>query len=236
MATTTVVEIIERAKSAADMVSSGFVTTAEWVRWLNVENRWLAKFVARSGYVMFESPLTIAATGAVSYPLTVGDHDPLAILGVYEYVGGRYRRLKQGDVFDGPPHVDTTTAGSAEYFRVWQSSTTILSISFFPNPATGTYIVMTIPDPATLTVNSSVYFPTSMEERLVLGLARRALAKEESSTTEINRMIQECEREVEELCWDRVMAGHQQVRNVDKIERGWLDRPQVPSRERWLWV
>jgi hypothetical protein len=229
----TVTEIIERAKSAADM-RDNFVTTTEWVRWLNVENQQLRLAMARAGWVLDEGREDITANGALSYTL----NDPLCVLGVYEYDGQtRYRRLRHSDLMDGAGYHDEVTNGAASTFRVyWDASNGALRIRFWPIPTSGTYKVFVINQPALLTSGSSVNYPAGIEERLVLGLARRALAKEESNTAEMTRQIREMDAHIESLCFDRVLGGHQTVRNVDKVERGWTNTPYIPSREQWLWV
>jgi hypothetical protein len=129
------------------------------------------------------------------------------------------------------------TTGAASVFRVyWDEANDGLRIRFWPIPTSGLYKVFTVNQPTALTSGSSVRYPAGVEERLVLGLARRALAKEESNTSEMTRQIREMDAHVESLCFDRVMGGHQQVRNVDRVERGWTDAPQIASPDQWVWV
>jgi hypothetical protein len=112
-----------------------FVTTAEWVRWLNVENQTLRLAMARAGYVLDEGREDITATGALSYAL----NDPMAVLGVYEYTDGqRYRRLRHSDHMDGAGFHDEVTTGAASVYRVyWDEANAGLRIRFWPIPTSG---------------------------------------------------------------------------------------------------
>jgi hypothetical protein len=231
MASTTVTEIIERAQAAADM-HDNFVTSTQWLRWLNVEYRALALFILRSGYVFTENTETITANGSLTYEF----NEPLVILGVYEYKDQRYRRIEHSDMMDGAGNIDEVTTGPARFFRVYQAASGKVGMQLWPIPQSGTYKVRKVVIPVAVTLTDSIELPAGFEERLVLGLARRALAKEESSTAEISRQVDEADRYIEEMCFDRVMAAHQSVRNVDKVERGWFPYPQYPTRERWYWI
>lgn len=234
MPTIQVTEILERAKSASDM-RDNFVTTTEWLRWLNVEYKMLENYILRHGYALRESREDITANGAESYDI----EDPMVVLGVYELMSsGRQRRLRHSDVMDGAGHVYFSTAGptgSASTFNIIQAGDNEVKIRFHPRPASGTYQVYIISEPVALAIDDEVQYPAGLEERLVLGLARRAVAKEEGDTRELSRQIREFDAHIESFCFDRVMAGHQQVRNVDKVERGWADRAGTPDPADWIW-
>ncbi len=238
MASVTVVEIIERAKAAADMTDN-FVTSTQWLRWLNVENRRLEAFIARTGYVLHEKTQVITADGSQGYSISP---EPMVILGVYEYKSNRLRRLKHSDLMDGAGLTDLNVVGPAQTFRFAQTDDDVdtgegnLNLFFFPAPAEGTYLFQYIAIPETLAIDGIVSYPANIEERLVLGLARRALAKEESATSELTRQITEQDQYIEEFCFDRLFGAHQQIRNVDRVERGWLPYPQIPTSQFWMWV
>lgn len=236
MASYAVSELIERAQAAADM-HDNFVTPTQWLRWFNVENRALALYIARSGYVLKEGREDLVGGTTINASGEASISEPLAVLGVYHLDSGRYRRLRHSDNMDGAGFIDTVTTGDARYFRVFQNTNGEVTLQFWPIPTSGIYLVFIIEIPVAVTlVTDTVNYPPGFEERIVLGMARRALAKEESDTREMQRQILETDKYIESVCWDRVMAGHQQIRNVDKVERGWTNTPQVPSREFWHWV
>ncbi len=82
-------------------------------------------------------------------------------------------------------------------------------------------------------MDTSVNYPLGFEERVVLGLARRALAREESDAREIIAQIRECESTIEEAVSDRVFAQHSAVRNVDSDVRGWRRSVHYPDPASW---
>lgn len=229
----TVATLIERARSAADM-RDNFVTSTEWLRWLNVERYLLDVFLARNGVLTQQNTATVTANGAASYTITA----PMAVLGVYEYKNSRYRRLKAADAIDGAHRQSDITGNTANFYSLLTTSgSEDLQLILYPNPSSGTYKVSTIAQPTALTLTTdTVTYPMGWEERLVLGLARRALAKEESPTDNVSRQINEIERHIEESAWDRVYASNQAVRNVDKVERGWSSHPTYPDPSLWYWI
>lgn len=233
MPTFTVLELVDRAKAAADMLDD-FVTPAQWEAWVAVERMSLERLIMQAGYVLTEAVVTINANGATSYPLT-GGGDLLAILAVYEVVDGRYRRIRSDDIFDGKAGRDTADTGFASRFRVKQGAPGELEIAFYPRPTTGTFHVVYIPAPEAAGLNDPVSYPLGWEERIVLGLARRALAKEETVNPSIEAEIRRIEEHIEETAWNRMYASSgARVRNVDKVERNWFDSPEVPARDYWV--
>jgi hypothetical protein len=121
---------------------------------------------------------------------------------------------------------------------VFQNAGGQTSIQFYPRPASGTYTAVIVDEPVALTLSDSVNYPAGLEEWLVLSLARRAVAKEEGDTRELTRQLAEQEAYVERFCWDRVAGGRAAVRNVDRVERGWVraDLMGTPSRDQGYWV
>lgn len=232
MATTTVLDLIARAKTAADKTNSNHVSETEYVRQLNVDLPVLASMIARHGYVLKMGREDIAADGSLQYEIA----DPIAILGVYELDSGRYRRLQHSDIYDGAGFIDNVTTGPATMFGVTQNSGDQTTIKFWPIPDSGTYQVFTIDLPAVVTAASSITYPAGFDEWLVLRLAIFALSKEESSTGHLERRLEKVEKYIEAFAWDRVMAGHQQIRNVDRVERGWSRFPYIPSRDFWYFI
>lgn len=232
MPNVTVETLIARAQTAADMADGDFVNTEEWLRWLNVERQALDVRIAREGLVLREAQETITATGAFEYSIS----DPLAVLGVYQLKDGYYRRLRHSDLMDGAGYQDLgVTHGDPVMFRITQNTDNEITIRFYPNPTTGTFIVKTIPEETELEIDDEVSYPLGWEERIVLGMARRAVAKEEGDTREFLRQIAEIDSHIETSASDRLFGAHFSVRNVDKVERGWLPFPYIPTREQWLW-
>lgn len=237
MPATTVSELIARAKAAADMEDSGFVTTAQWLRWANLEHRMFYAWLARQGYA--NNPDTAAHTADGTGTFTA-IQDPMVILGVWESTGQTYRPLRAIDQLRFQEH--GTVTGPAHYYAVFDAGDGGMTLSLAPKPSSGSYLALYLAHPAELVLGSpgagqanSVRYPLGLEERVVLGMARRALAKEESSTSEVVRQIREVEAHAEAVAWDRVSGGVQSVRNVDHRERGWSDLATTSPRD-WYWV
>ena len=230
MATVTLGELIERARDAADMTDD-FPTRETFVRWLNVDRARLDVMIARHGMVYNLDREDITADGSLSYEFT----QPIAIVAVYELDNqGRYRRLRAADAVDG--RFDVVTTGAAEVYKIDRTSSGEVSLTFWPIPASGTYQVYVIPASDELEDDGdTVDYPMAWEEWLVLSAARRALAKEESSTAEVMRQMRELESHIETAAWDQQLAANQKVRNVDRVERGWCRDLLLPPVRGWGW-
>lgn len=236
-------DLVARACAAADM-SDDFVTPRQWMLWATQEVLALSLFLARSGWTQNVKTETITVSGSEAgvFPLTA---DPLAIVAIHQVRDGRYRQVRLNNVVDflrQTPGSSRAHGDPVEYRVIWDQDNDRLTLGFYPEPAVGCVLAVSyIPEPLRLTLDAvpdagyanSVRFPMGWEERIVLGLARRALAKEESDTSDIIRQIAECESTIEEAVWDRVLAEHPTIRNVDKAARGWSDRLSYPAPLSW---
>jgi hypothetical protein len=207
MPSTTYTDILDRARSTADMRDSDFVTPTDWLRWANLEKYALDVTIARAGIILKEGREDITATGAAQYEI----NDPIAVLGVYELRDGRYRRLRSSDTMDGAGFHQTNVTGQGQIYRVFQNTLGKISIQFYPIPTDGTYQVFIVPQDAALTTSSSVNYPLGWEERIVLGMAKRALSKEESPTKHVDDLMAQTDRLIEEAAWDRLFAANQRI-------------------------
>jgi hypothetical protein len=245
MPVTTVTTLIDRAKAASDM-RDNFVTPTQWQYWASQERLALDLFLARSGWSVpltdFNLTITGSEGGAYSVNPTGG---VMAIVAVYEYdSSGRIRLLQHQDSVSFLHAVPGTNArGNSRYYRV-QWSGDNLTLNLFPEPTAGeTYRVVYLAHPKKLVIASpgsweetSVTYPMGWEERVVLGMARRALIKEESSTSAIDQEIMLWDQRIEEACWSRVLSSSPSVRNTDMTTYGWTDRYSLPPFGLWTWV
>jgi hypothetical protein len=237
----TVQELIDRAAAIAD-IQDDFVAPTEWLAWLKPEQRALELFVARCGY---DKQTTLAtADSADNYRIELTG-SPLAIIGVYEVRDGRYRRLKLQNLADFTRQSLTSAAdtGDAHYYSAMTpelidpADPDMVEVNLYPKPTSGTYICLylngeSLPE----ALDDSVIWPLGWEERLVLGLAERALSKEESDTRAIEKLIAKQEQVIEEFCWSRALADAPQVRNTDRVERGWTSTMVRGTHESWHWL
>jgi hypothetical protein len=247
MPTVTLQKLLDRAKATSDM-RDNFVTPTQWVDWANQERQSLDLFLARSGWV---DPLvegTTLTNSAGTYTLTLASGVPgiMAIIGIWETTANSVRRLAHEDAVSFYRQTvgnTTNPSGHAKYYRLIRSGDTV-KFNFYPEPnlASETYVVAYLPlaQPLSLTagtgLDTSVSYPMGWEERIVLGMARRALIKEESSTSAVDSEIKLWESRIEEACWSKNMSEVPAIRNVDRVEYGWVDRIDFPPPYTWSWL
>lgn len=226
MATFTGQQLVDRAAAVGDFEGS-FVTPAQWLAWLNHRHVALQVRIARLGWVLEETTTPVAVTGAQSYSLGA---EPLAVVGVY-HVGpsGRLRRLRLVDPLVRARFSGEFPTGDAREAYLFRSGGNF-NLAFYPVPTSGTYQVVTIAHPAALgSLSATVSYPAGWEEWLVLSLARLARVKEETTTSDLDRLLAEVDREIERAVWTRQLASCPAVRNVDDVER-----PGLPPPGEWF--
>jgi hypothetical protein len=263
MATFTAQDLITRAEAIADM-RDNFVSPAEWMDWLNREQYALRIFLARVGWVLdttttsalvtsstawtlttesTSSPITATASGY--WPFTpsdvVGTIPIMAVVCVHEINSqGGVRPLKFTNTVDflkqNPGAI--IARGHAREFRLSADSTGALTFGFYPElNVSEQYLVTYIREPTRVTaLTDNVSQPMGWEERLVLGMARRALIKEESETTKVEALIREMDQQIEELAWSRVLSTVPAVRRVDNLTYAWDLKLDFPPWSEWAWV
>lgn len=238
---TTLTTLIDRAAAVAD-ISDNFVTRAQWTHWANAENLALALFLARAGWTLNVVTTTITVAGTESGAFTLNPTssvNPLAIVAVHHLRDGYLRPLQLGHPIDflrQTPGAGRITGDPSEYRVIWNATTDNLVLNFHPEPSTGTTIVVSyIAHPASITDSVGVSYPMGWEERIVLGMARRALLKEESDDTQVRRLMSEMDQQIEEAVWNRVLAESPTIRNVDGDRRGWSKYVTYPAPSMWWW-
>jgi len=238
MASTSYTELIDRAKVAADM-SDGFPSTAGWLYFLNAEYRKLWVRLIRSGYpptISYESITTLRVTtfGGTQYSLT----EPSAIIAVYGYrqMGEttQYYRIPIKRIWEQ----NKVRAGTypRECYVGSDFANGNMYIRFFPDPPTGqTFFVVSIPKPdkvvSTIPVageSNNVELPFGWEERIVYGMAQRALAKEETVNPAIERELAAVDEQIDTHISDYILQQSNTAVNVN-------DFPDVSYLE-WYYV
>jgi hypothetical protein len=242
MPVTTVTDLIDRAKAVSDM-RDNFVTPTQWVTWASQERLALDLFLARSGWTLPFSEFNITITGLEGGAYSVNPTGGImALVCVLQYdSSGRVRPLEHENAVDFIR--SSRTGGHAAYYRTSWSGDNI-TLNMWPTPAAGeTYKVVYIPHPKKLAISApgtweeiSVAYPMGWEERIVLGMARRALIKEESSTSAVDQEIGLWDSRIEEACWSRVLSSSPSVRNIDQVHYAWTDRYSYPPFGLWVWV
>lgn len=237
--------LVRRAEAISDM-QDNFVNPTEWMYWATQERLALEILLARSGWTQGFTSTTITVTGAEGGDFSVlPSTGVMAVVAVHESTSAGVRPLNFNNSVDFLRQVpgSSLNRGHATEFRVNPTADGFV-MNFFPDPLPGeTYIVTYIPQPATLTLDTpaagesnSVSYPMGWEERIVLGMARRALIKEDSDTQEVEKLIREVERQIEEVVFARVLSDTPSIRNVDGHRRGWVARLLFPLWQQWAWL
>lgn len=247
---TTASNIIRRAMAIAD-VHDNFVSEAEWLDWLNKENKALTLFLARAGWTLpFDTTIaTITSSGwdlatdgasAVSVARTAAGHyvftptlaDVMALVSIHEIRSGELRRLTFNDSvsFLRQSINGANTTGHATDYRLRMYGNEIHA-DFYPTPVVAeSYLLTYLSAPVPITATTqSVALPMGWEERLVLGMARAALIKEESDYSAVEKLMREMDSQIEQLCWSRVMSEAPRVRNTDP-------NVAIPDWRLWYWL
>ncbi len=218
-----------------------FVTPPESMYWASQENLALTLFLARSGWTQNVATVTITVDGTEDGAFEL-ETAPLAIVAVHQLKSGSYRPISYNNYVDfmrQPPGGTRATGDPNEWRVLWDQANDTHNLNFYPEPPSGTVLVVSyIPEPDRLTLDdtpatgyaNSVNYPMGWEERIVLGMARRALSKEESDTSDIRAQIAECDQRIEEACWNRVLAESPTVRNSQKPQR------TFPPPTQWVFL
>ena len=223
MATVNVSELITRAQQAADM-EDDFISQSTWLYWANVEYKKLWTRIARMGYPVQYLEESINWTGALQYNIT----EPTAIVGVFGFTstGQRYRipvkhpaDLKySGNARKGVP---------VECHIKSEALTNGIIIQFWPVPQSGSCVVGLIEKPKKLVLSAPISdesitlnFPMGWEERIVLGMARRALGKEETTNPAIEREINEMDEVIDNHCSSYLLSEQPTVKDMNELDAG----------------
>lgn len=198
-------------------MEDNFVSPEGWRNWANVENRALAVKLARYGFPWKQSDNSMTMTGASQYSFT----EPLAIVAFFFVESDlSYRKLAVCNPVQNQG-VPNRAIGNPEEFNIYRNTEDQITVSFFPNPASGSVIRRQVDHPAELVYSSpganqslSVTYPLNWEELIVLKMARRALAKEGTENFLIERSISEMESDICDGCTNFLLTDNPVVRNV----------------------
>lgn len=199
MAATLYSELIDRAKGAADMHDS-FPDAVNWMHFLNAEYRKLWIKIVRAGYPITINRVVVTSTGATSYTIP----EPTAILGVFElHNSDSYYKIPIRPMWSQYA-VKTGTHPKEVYVSPNVTAGTI-TLNFYPTPPTGAvFHVVVIDKPKKIVTgtpaageSNSVDLPFGWEERVALGMAKRALTAEETINPALNQEIAEVEEQID---------------------------------------
>lgn len=181
-----------------------FITPARWLDLFNVEYRKLYRRWVSGGLVT--PPITQQVlTGATSTVTGV-----LAIVGVAEDLGSAMRVLRAAEVDEGlRPYwrasAEPTSRAESWSARGFGDNVTVELEPQDPNASTGAYKIRFIATPVAVTsATSTVEIPFGADERLVLGMARRALLKESGASRRLDEELRDADAELGFLSFGRL--------------------------------
>lgn len=217
--------LIERARTYVDddhKEDQGWISEARWLDIANVEYERLYRQWVRTGLITPAHTLA-AFTGSTTSLTRV-----LCIVGAAENLGSNTPRriLEHGD-----QQWDALTGKSEEWSATGSADT--LTINLYPVDSAGSYEVRYIQYPARATdATTSIDLPFGGDERLVLGMARRAMVKESAASRLVNDLIIDADAELAMTAWGRADKQAPRVRVVTP-RRGPKLYPVEPAR--WVY-
>lgn len=204
----TVANLILMGKQRADMENSQFMADAEWQRNLNTLYAELCSLAHTSGHRYFESTQNVATDGTNdTFSLNA---DFMGILGV-DWVDGTTNRALYEETFQERNRWTTTVGSRAYSFCIKNNNPA--QIVLRPKPPTGqTYKVTYIPEPTDISgvatnTQVDVIFPGAGEDFLTWGMARQALAKEESDVSVAMANFERAKSRIEEVRENRALIS-----------------------------
>lgn len=238
MASFTWDELISRAKTYCDddhNDEKSWISDTRWLELANVEYAFLYKRWVRSGLV------TPAATTGYMDGFSTSFSGVLALIGVAKDYGDFVRLLNKEQpesTIEGFWRGSTQPEGpSIRYIATGVGDTLTVELDPKPNDLTATnYIVRYIPTVAKATnPAATVELPYGTDERLVLGLARRAQLKDSGTSALLNGLIADADAETNFSAAAK-LGGLKVRRNQKPSQRSTPSRTPWPSRYDWLYL
>jgi hypothetical protein len=205
----TLAEMRTRVRRRTDSEHSAFVSDDELNGYISDGYARLIDILTKSGLAYFESTQTITTDGAVEYNLPA---DYYGTVGVdYKRDAQHWTEVPRLQVQERNRFTETGAEWALGYRIVGTK------IRFYPTPAAGReYRHIYVPAPAKLTTDAQTIDGVAGWEKLVeLLAARDVLAKEESSTTQVERQILEEIERIEEAAENRELASPHRIVDVD---------------------
>jgi hypothetical protein len=143
MRSVTLGTLVTRCQQRADKENDSSIGTTEWKTLVSEMVGELHELADEAGHRYFETTATITATGASSYSLPA-DHLSTIRITKVETSGRRLTPLREIQVHEADGHLRGQTGDARCYAVIGQT------IEFYPNPASGSYAHVYVPQPADL--------------------------------------------------------------------------------------
>lgn len=235
-------ELTDRARVYVDddhQEQQGWITDAKWLELAKVEYRILYRKWLRLGLVRpaptdtsFSSAYNIALPTAAD--ISAGRLGVLAVVGVAENMTSYMRMLAPAQAARGAyPYWVASGEVNQGKSITWAGTGPAdeVTVELSPRDTGSTYVVRWIPVPTMPTsLDSTVQLPFGTDERLVLGLARRAHLKDSGASALLEKLIVEADAELQFAAHGRLDNQAPRVRRVrpDFHRRRW---PQLSTSE-----
>ncbi len=229
-------EIIDRARTYCDddhNEEKGWIAPARWMTMAQVEYAQLYRRWIRMALIAPE-PVDAAVLDGAGDPAVL--ENVLAILGVAEITGSlaagtdQYRVLEPLQQNYGRKPFRSGVSGTAAAWEAFGTGDAI-TVKLYPPDAALTYVTRYLVRPAYETDPAEeVDLPYGGDERLALGLARRAHLKDSTASSLLNGLIGEADAELNFTAFG--MGGGQKIMAVASTPRN--EFPRHPSMWRWF--
>lgn len=218
MSTSTLTQLIARARSRADMPLAGFVTDTDVTNWLNEGIQLLHERMAMAfaeNYVLSTTTITLIP-GQEIYALPT---DFFKLYGI-DYQIGQYTysllpyMFPERNMYKAANQQSLALGGVPPRYNIRNTS-----ISILPIPIVGTTITVHYAPQATALVapSDSYTVPDGWERYVILYAAKQMLMKEESSVVDISREIAAQDQQLDEIIANRDSGAPKQVVDMDYV-------------------
>lgn len=212
-------DLVDRARLYLDDDDDsvpGWIRPEKWLSLANAEYAHLYKRWARCGLVAPPYLDTRFSTPTVVIPRV------LAIVGVAVDTGAHMRVLQPAQsAFGRVPFWRSPSEPAQGLATRWAAAgiSDTVTITVDPPASASTYVARTLPVPEPAgELTDAVDVPFGLDERLVLGLARRGNLKDSTVSTALERMIALEDAELAFSAWS--MPGESpRVRRIPRVER-----------------
>lgn len=222
----TIATIVTRCKQRADRENDGHISDSEWKSYISeVYGRDVYSTVAESGLRYFETESTVSANGSASYT-EPADH--LATIGIDRVIDSSGRRDTLREVMAQERSRWLGSTGDAVAYSLVDDK-----LVLFPNPSSGDYRWLYIPQPPDLSAASDVtnvdVVTADGEAVLLWGVTILAKGKSEEDAS---LAIREHARAREALAvWASLRAFSQP--RIRQVMDGYGDYDHDPADWRW---
>ena len=210
-----------RAKRRADMESSTFVSDAEWNDYINQGNSELYDILVTKYEDFFVKSTTFVdnrSDGIYTIGTTIiTDNDVYKILGLDVAEGGSTIRMKKFSFAERNMYDNSvaTLSGYENYRWHYQGNT----IRIIPPDSKNTITVWYIPETAVLSADDTAIesvINRGWEEYIVIYAARKALLKEESDVSMLDKELAQMSRKIQEFAGNREAGESGKIIDVNQ--------------------